>query len=89
LSKNLPLKKIIEEVKRSSSRWIKSKGARYRSFYWQAGYGAFSIGQSAVPNVIRYIENQKEHHRRRSYQDEFRELCRRYEVEIDERYCWD
>jgi len=89
LSKNLALKKIIEEVKRSSSRWIKSKGARYRTFYWQAGYGAFSISQSAVPNVIRYIENQKEHHRRRSYQDEFRELCRRYEVEIDERYCWD
>lgn len=89
LSKNLALKKIAEEVKRSSSRWIKSKGRTYRSFYWQAGYGAFSISQSAVPTVVRYIENQREHHRRRSFQDEFRELCRRYEVEIDERYCWD
>lgn len=89
LSKNLALKKIAEEVKRSSSRWIKSKGRTYRTFYWQAGYGAFSISQSAVPTVVRYIENQREHHRRRSFQDEFRELCRRYEMEIDERYCWD
>src|SRR5262245_25417939 len=66
LSKNLALKKIVEEVKRSSSRWIKAKGVRYRGFYWQAGYGAFSISQSAVPTVTRYIQNQKEHHRRRS-----------------------
>jgi REP-associated tyrosine transposase len=58
LSKNIAMKKIVEEVKRSSSRWIKSKGIGYRNFYWQAGYGAFSIGQSAVPTVIRYIENQ-------------------------------
>jgi putative transposase len=82
---------LIGDIKRSSSLWIKKQGTEFGKFYWQRGYGAFSIGQSQVPAVFRYIRDQKEHHRKtgQSYQDEFRELCRRYEVDLDERYCWD
>ncbi len=80
---------VVEEVKKSSSKWIKTKGIEYAEFYWQAGYGAFSIGQSGVSGVKRYIANQKEHHHKRTFQDEFRELCTKYEIEYDERYVWD
>lgn len=79
--------KLIGEVKRSTSAWLKTKG--YKNFYWQRGYGAFSIGQSQVEDVSRYIRDQKEHHQDESYKDEFRALCRKYEVAIDEEYCWD
>jgi REP element-mobilizing transposase RayT len=89
LSRTWAVADLVEEVKTSSSKWIKSKGREFRQFQWQSGYGAFSIGQSNVPTLKRYIANQKEHHRRRSFQDEFRELCRKYEVEYDERYVWD
>ena len=80
---------LVEEVKSSSSRWIKSKGAHYQHFYWQAGYGAFSIGQSRVDVLKAYIANQKEHHRHETFQEEFRESLRRYEIEYDERFVWD
>ena len=78
---------LVGKVKRSTSAWLKTKG--YDNFYWQNGYGAFSIGQSQVEEVSRYIRGQKEHHSKQSYQDEFRTLCRKYELEIDEKYCWD
>jgi putative transposase len=80
---------LIGDVKRDSSHWIKKQSPKYANFYWQKGYGAFSIGQSQVDNVCRYIADQKEHHKKQIFEDEFRELCRRYGVEIDERYCWD
>ncbi len=78
---------LIGDIKRDSSLWIKKQGIH--KFYWQRGYGAFSIGQSQVPAVSKYIANQKEHHKSQSYEDEFRALCEKYGVEIDERYCWD
>ena len=78
---------LIGDIKRDSSLWAKKNGLP--DLYWQRGYGAFSIGQSQVPAVKRYIANQKIHHKAQSYEDEFRELCRKYEVEFDERYCWD
>lgn len=80
---------LIGDIKRDSSLWIKKQGRGFSGFYWQRGYGAFSIGQSQVPAVSAYIWDQKEHHKTQSYEDEFRELCRKYEVEFDERYCWD
>lgn len=80
---------LIGDIKRDSSRWIKKQGGQFSEFYWQRGYGAFSIGQSQVPEVSKYIATQKEHHADFTYQDEFRALCRKYDVEIDERYCWD
>lgn len=78
---------LIGDMKRDSSSWGKKNGLTH--LYWQRGYGAFSIGQSQVQAVTRYIADQKIHHRSQSYQDEFRELCRKYDVEFDERYCWD
>jgi putative transposase len=78
---------LIGDIKRESSKWMKTKGVT--KFYWQRGYGAFSIGQSQVAAVTKYIRNQKEHHRKQTFQDEFRSMCRKYDVEFDERYCWD
>ena len=89
LSKNHALKKIIEEVKKGSSKWMKIDGPGIPDFYWQAGYGAFSVSQSNIASVKHYIENQEEHHRKMSFQDELRELFRRHEIEFDERYVWD
>ena len=80
---------LVGDIKRESSSWIKIQDRRFEKFYWQRGYGAFSIGQSHVPAVSTYIRDQKKHHKSQSYQDEFRALCARYEIEIDERYCWD
>ena len=89
LSKNFAVSKIVEEIKKSSSKWIKSKGSEYSYFYWQSGYGAFSVSQSNVPEVQQYIANQAEHHRHKTFQDEFREFLKRYEVVYDEKYVWD
>ena len=77
---------LIGDIKRDSSKWMKEFVG---DFYWQKGYGAFSIGQSQVPAVSEYIQTQREHHGKHSYEDEFRALCRKYDVEIDERYVWD
>ena len=89
LSKNHPLKKIVEEVKKSSSKWMKIAGPRVRQFSWQSGYAAFSVSQSSVEQVKRYIARQTEHHRKVSFQDELRALFKRYEIEFHERYVWD
>jgi len=89
LSRTRTLAEIVEEVKTNSSKWIKTKGREFRNFHWQAGYGAFSIGQSNMENVKRYIASQKVHHRRRTFQDEYRALLKKYKIEYDERYVWD
>jgi len=89
LSKNFALKKIVEEVKKGSSKWMKSEGTGNAEFHWQNGYGAFSVSQSNVADVRRYIENQEEHHRRMTFQDELRALYTKHEIEFDERYVWD
>ena len=87
LSKNHPLMKIVEEVKKGSSKWMKGEGSE--NFYWQSGYAAFSVSPSNVVEVQRYIENQEEHHRRMTFQDELRALFGRHGIEFDERYVWD
>jgi putative transposase len=89
LSKNHPLKKIVEEVKKGSSKWAKIAGPKNPDFRWQAGYGAFSVSQSNLDEVERYIENQEDHHRRITFQDELRALFRRHGIAFDERYVWD
>jgi REP element-mobilizing transposase RayT len=89
LSKTLDVATLVREVKRDSSKWIKDENPRCRDFYWQNGYGAFSISPSHVTPAIAYIDDQVEHHRHETYQDEFRRLCKKYGVEIDERYVWD
>jgi len=80
---------VIKELKRGSSIWAKTKGPAMELFQWQAGYGAFSVSQSQSSRVQRYIAGQEEHHRRSSFQDEFRQLLRKHGIEFDERYVWD
>lgn len=89
LSKKMALMKLVEKLKSHSSKWIKTKGDAYRNFYWQNGYGAFSVYPSDVDVVIRYIANQKEHHRKTNFQDEYRAYLEKFMVEYDERYVWD
>jgi len=89
LSRTITVASLVEEVKTSSSKWLKTKGSGYRDFAWQGGYGIFSIGQSGFDGLRRYIRSQAEHHQRTSFQDEFRALCGKYGVDLDERYAWD
>lgn len=89
LGRTITLADLVEKIKTSSSKWIKTKGHEFKDFHWQRGYGAFSIGQSNVPDLKRYIRNQKEHHDRVTFQEEYRLLLKRYEVDFDERYVWD
>jgi len=89
LGKKIDIPELIGDIKRDSSSWMKKQDANFHNFYWQKGYGAFSIGQSQVPMVINYIKRQKEHHKQQDFKDEFRALLRKYEIEYDERYIWD
>jgi REP element-mobilizing transposase RayT len=83
LSRTLPVAKIVEIVKTSSSKWIKTKGPEFAQFHWQGGYGAFSISQSDADAVVRYIDNQEAHHQRLAFQDEFRKFLIRLSLRID------
>jgi putative transposase len=90
LSKNIALADLVMNIKKDSSKWIKTRDAAPRAFRWQDGYSAFSIGESGRARLTRYIQNQKAHHRKISYEDEVRELAAKYNVvEFDERYAWD
>lgn len=89
LSRKIALSDLIEEVKKSSSKQVKTKGAAYKTFYWQNGYGAFSIGESGVEALKKYIADQKEHHYKKTFQEELREFFKLYKIEYDEKYVWD
>lgn len=89
LSRTTALADVVVNIKSSSSKWLKTKGAAYVDFYWQAGYGAFSVSESKTPSVVQYIRRQEEHHRGFDFQAEFREICRRHGVQLDERFVWD
>lgn len=89
LSQKIALMKLLEEVKSHSSKWIKSKGEAYHNFYWQNGYGAFSIAPSEVDSVINYIANQHEHHQQQTFKQEYRSMLTEYQTVFDERYVWD
>jgi REP element-mobilizing transposase RayT len=80
---------MVETMKKTSSKWIKGLNSRYGGFYWQRGYGAFSVSPDEVGSVIDYVQNQEEHHRTRSFQEEYREVLRKHGVKFDERYVWD
>ena len=77
---------VVEEMKRNSSRWIKTLSTHYEKFAWQGGYGVFSVSQSQVDTVVAYIKNQAEHHKKQSFNDEYLEFLRLYQIEYDERY---
>lgn len=88
MSKNLALSDLMEDLKKDSSKWIKTQAAGLGDFYWQEGYGAFSIGQSGVGDLKDYIAGQHERHRSVSFREEFVAFLRKYDVRFDERYVW-
>ena len=89
LSRKVALMNFVKELKRESSSWIKTKDDSLMPFYWQDGYGWFSVSPSDIEKVSTYIANQHEHHSRYSFQDEYRKILKKYKVEYDERYVWD
>ena len=89
LSKKISLVKLLGELKAHSSKWIKTKGIKYQNFYWQDGYGAFSVKSTDVHIVSNYIANQKAHHNKLSFKDEYRTHLVNHGYDFDERYVWD
>ena len=80
---------LVKEVKVESSKFVKTLGKQYRDFFWQRGYGMFSVGPTQRKQAEAYVRGQAEHHRTRSYKDEFRGFQHKYEIEYDEQYVWD
>ena len=80
---------VVKETKRVSTLWLQEQAAEWKGFHWQSGYGVFSVSQSNVDGVIDYIRKQEEHHRKVTFQDEYRAFLRKHSVEFDERYVWD
>ncbi len=89
LSRTRTISQVAENVKTSSSKWLKTRGAALAEFHWQNGYGIFSVSQSHANEVVDYVLRQEEHHKAMTFQQELRKLLERYEVEYDERYVWD
>ncbi len=89
LSRMITVAELVEEIKKRSSKWIKTKGNEYRKFQWQTGNRAYSVAQSNVAALKKYIADQKEHHRHKSFEDEYRAFLTKYQIEYDERYLWD
>ena len=89
LSKKIALMKLLEEVKSRSSKWMKTKDISLGNFYWQDGYGAFSVNPHEVNRVIRYIVNQHEHHNKKTFQEEYRSFLKKFNIEYNEQYVWD
>jgi REP element-mobilizing transposase RayT len=89
LSQKIALMNLIRKVKAHSSKWIKTKGDAYSHFSWQNGYGAFSVSPTRINSVKNYVNNQEEHHRKRSFKEEVRLFLDKYEIKYDERYVWD
>lgn len=88
MSKNIALAKLVEEIKRHSSRWIKTKGSRYKNFAWQGGYAGFSVSPSIVEITKKYIANQEEHHRKKDFKEEYLDLLNEYNVNFNKDYLW-
>lgn len=89
MGRTVALAQVVEDVKKSSSKWIKTQGASFSKFAWQAGYGGFSVSESNAPKVANYIQCQEEHHRTKSFQDEYRVFLKKHKIQFDERYVWD
>jgi REP element-mobilizing transposase RayT len=88
MSKNITLAKLVEAIKKNSSRWIKTKGEQYNKFSWQGGYGGFSVSPSVVEKTKIYIRSQKQHHRKISTKEEYKKLLKGYGVDFNEDYLW-
>ena len=89
LPRTVSQSELVEKIKKASSKWVKTLDARFHGFFWQRGYGAFSVSPSQLEAVLQYVNDQREHHRKRTFQEEYRELLRKHGVQFDERYVWD
>jgi putative transposase len=89
LPRTISQAQFIEQIKKASSKWIKALDVRYRGFFWQRGYGAFSVSPSQLDSVLEYVDKQQEGHSIRTFEEEYRELLRKCGVDFDERYVWD
>jgi REP element-mobilizing transposase RayT len=89
LPRTLSPAELVEAVKKTSSKWIKALDPKYRGFYWQRGYGAFSVSPSQLRDVLKYVKTQEDHHRTRGFQEEYREFLGKHGMQFDERYVWD
>jgi putative transposase len=88
LSKKITLVELVKKIKSYSSKWIKTKSEKNSNFYWQDGYGAFSINNDSVQKIALYIANQKKHHETQSFQEEYKHQLKEYDIDFDERYLW-
>jgi REP element-mobilizing transposase RayT len=88
LPRTVSVSTLVQQAKQSSSAWMKARGPIGQGFQWQAGYGAFSVGQSQLPALMRYIERQEEHHKKATFQEEFLAFLSKYGIEYDERLLW-
>ena len=86
LSRDCTISRVVEDVKRNSSRWLKTLSPYYNRFEWQGGYGVFSVSQSVVEQTLSYIKNQKEHHKKFSFQEEYKRFLELYHIQFDEQY---
>jgi len=89
LARTMTISGLVEELKTASSKWLKAQSPELGNFAWQRGYGAFSVGPSDAQALIAYIDAQEEHHRTKTFQEEYRDFLSRYGVAFDERYVWD
>lgn len=89
LGRTIAVSQAVEDVKKASSKWIKTQGPAFSGFAWQSGYGAFAVSESNVETVREYIAHQPEHHRKKSFQEEYRQFLERHRIAFDERYVWD
>jgi len=89
LSKKVTQVELLQEIKKKSSQWMKTQGEQYSAFYWQDGYGIFSVNPSEVEKVVEYVDNQHEHHKKRTFQEELLAFLKKYKVAYDERYLWE
>ena len=89
LSKNYSVSKVIEIIKKSSSKWLKEQSKLLTKFQWQGGYAVFSVRQSRVSATKEYIAKQEEHHRKITFKEELKGFLRKYEIDYNEKYLWD
>ena len=88
MSKNISLVRFVEEIKRHSSRWIKTKSPHYSGFGWQGGYGGFSVSSSLIEKTKNYIANQEIHHRKMTFKEEYLLFLNEYGIDYNEKYLW-
>ncbi|MGG7467188.1 IS200/IS605 family transposase [Chryseobacterium arthrosphaerae] len=89
LSQKIPLMKLVQEIKAHSSKWIKTKGKKYENFFWQDGYGAFSVSEKDVQMITNYIKKQRQHHQKQDFKNELIGILEKHKMDYDEKYLWD